>query len=220
MRLDIQINNLGLIGQAPLLRDIRLSVEAGSVHTLMGPSGSGKSSLLLAIAGQLHAPMTYQGHIKLDAMALDHTPAHLRRIGMMFQDDLLFPQLNVLDNLLFGVPRHALSNTQRTEAAQTALAEIEMSHKAHSWPHQLSGGERTRVALMRALLAQPKALLLDEPFATLDADLRQRLRTWVFSTLKASGVPTLVVTHDVQDVESSGTLTRLLAAEPPGTFTC
>ena len=90
MRLDIQINNLGLIGQAPLLRDIRLSVEAGSVHTLMGPSGSGKSSLLLAIAGQLHAPMTYQGHIKLDAMALDHTPAHLRRIGMMFQDDLLY----------------------------------------------------------------------------------------------------------------------------------
>jgi putative thiamine transport system ATP-binding protein len=226
MSLDIHIQSLGLAGQAPLLRDINLHIASAHIHTLMGPSGCGKSSLLLAVAGQLRPPMGYVGSVTLANQPLDHMPAHQRHIGMLFQDDLLFPHFNVFENLLFAVPKHdttngqALSATERSDAVLRALVQIEMEHKASNEPHQLSGGERTRVALMRALLAKPKALLLDEPFAKLDANLRQRLRDWVYGTLIASGVPTLVVTHDEQDAHSAHAITRLTQATSGGPFSC
>lgn len=218
MTLNVTLDTLGLPGDTPLLHNIALEVQPGTVHTIMGPSGCGKSSLLLAIAGQLSGPIRANLQVNLDNHALDDTPAHLRRIGMLFQDDLLFPHLSVFDNLLFAVPR---THAQRHHAVAQALEQIEMAAKANSMPHQLSGGERTRVALMRALLAQPKALLLDEPFAKLDAALRQRLRDWVYSTLSEAGVPTLVVSHDAQDIAHVQALSRLVPSSAlTGAYTC
>lgn len=218
MSLNVTLHTLGLPGNTPLLHNIVLAVQPGTVHTLMGPSGCGKSSLLLAIAGQLSSPMQANVTVDLHGHKLDDTPAHLRRIGMLFQDDLLFPHLSVFDNLLFAVPR---THADRHDAVAQALAQIEMSAKANNMPHQLSGGERTRVALMRALLAQPQALLLDEPFAKLDAALRERLRDWVYSTLSEAGVATLVVSHDAQDIASEQALTRLVPSSAlVGAYTC
>ena len=218
MTLNVTLDTLGLPGHTPLLHNITLAVPPGTVHTLMGPSGCGKSSLLLAIAGQLPSPMTASVEVHLGSHPLDHMPAHQRQIGMLFQDDLLFPHLSVFDNLLFAVPR---ARAARHDAVAQALAHIEMSAKANNMPHQLSGGERTRVALMRALLAQPKALLLDEPFAKLDTQLRQRLRDWVYSTLRKAGVATLVVSHDAQDIASQQALSRLVASSAlAGAHTC
>ncbi|UFS56401.1 ATP-binding cassette domain-containing protein [Comamonadaceae bacterium M7527] len=218
MTLNVTLDTLGLPGNKPLLHNIALTVQPGTIHTLMGPSGSGKSSLLLAIAGQLASPMKANIAVALDGHQLDHTPAHLRQIGMLFQDDLLFPHLSVFDNLLFAVPR---AHADRHNAVAKALAQIDMSAKANNMPHQLSGGERTRAALMRALLAKPKALLLDEPFAKLDAQLRERLRDWVYTTLSNAGVPTLVVSHDAQDIASTQALSRLIPSSTlAGAHTC
>lgn len=226
MSLHIQLTSLGLAGQPPLLRNISLHIAPGTIHSLMGPSGCGKSSLLMAVAGQLQAPMSAQCTVKLADQDLSNTPAHLRRIGMLFQDDLLFPHMSVFDNLLFAVaceraPR-AEQQRIRRDAVLQALAHIEMSDKAKAWPQQLSGGERTRVALMRALLAKPHALLLDEPFAKLDLALRERLRTWVYKTLRDAGVPTLVVSHDQQDVANTQALSRLspVGEHSTGPYSC
>ena len=206
MNLCIEIQTLGS-PRALLLRDLRLQIAPGCVHTLMGPSGSGKSSLLAAVCGTLDEGMRWQGSVQLDGQSLDRLPPQARRIGILFQDDLLFGHMTVRENLLFALP--AGQAPAREQAVRQALRDIELDDLADADPATLSGGQRSRVALMRALLAQPRALMLDEPFSKLDASLRQRMRELVFGQVRTRRIPALLVTHDESDVADPSCLTRL-----------
>jgi putative thiamine transport system ATP-binding protein len=184
--------------------------------SLMGPSGSGKSSLLAAVCGTLQPPLVFDGSITLNGQPIETLPTQARRVGILFQDDLLFAHMNVLENLLFGMPRTSgLSarqhREQATAQAMAALADAELSAFAQANPATLSGGQRSRVSLLRALLAQPQALLLDEPFSRLDASLRARFKDFVFTHCRARAIPTLLVTHDPADIAD---LARVVTLEP------
>jgi putative thiamine transport system ATP-binding protein len=208
MSLRIEVRTLSTLAGV-LLRDLTLDIAAGQVHTLMGESGSGKSSLLAAICGTLDAAMRFEGSVQLNGLSLDQLPTQARRVGILFQDDLLFPHMTVRENLLFATPRG--ERVAREALVTQALRDVEMTDYLHADPATLSGGQRARVALARALLAQPLALLLDEPFSRLDAALRQRMRALVFGMVKARGIPALLVTHDAEDVADAAALTRIAA---------
>lgn len=185
----------------PLLTLPPLAVAPGEVLTLMGPSGCGKSSLLAALAGVLPpgGPIRLAGEIRLGERLLTPLTPQARRIGMLFQDDLLFAHLTVAENLMFGMPAHLKGMAARRACALEALAEVGLEGQADKLPGQLSGGQKARASLLRALLAEPEALLLDEPFSRLDKPLRAAFRTLVFERLKALGMPALLVSHDEED---------------------
>ncbi|WDL81252.1 ATP-binding cassette domain-containing protein [Aeromonas bestiarum] len=178
-----------------------LQVAPGEVLTLMGPSGCGKSSLLAALAGVLppRGPIRLEGEIRLGKRLLTPLPPQARRIGMLFQDDLLFAHLTVAENLMFGMPATLKGLAARRAAALAALTQVALADQADKLPGALSGGQKARVSLLRALLAEPQALLLDEPFSRLDKPLRAAFRTLVFERLKARGMPAILVTHDEED---------------------
>lgn len=186
-----------------LLTGFNLAIHAGEIVTLMGPSGCGKSTLLSAIAGHLHVEFTHSGEMRLEGNALSTIAAHQRHVGMLFQDDLLFPHLTVWENLAFALP-NTVKGAARKTAALTALKQITLTELADSFPDQISGGQRARISLIRMLLARPKLALLDEPFNKLDKSLRSQFRDWVFSQLAQAGVPTLMVTHDEDDAPPGG----------------
>ena len=211
--LDIHIRHLGSPARR-LVQDLRLSVPAGAIHTLMGASGSGKSSVLAAVAGTLGpsglgAGLGGDWTVALNGQCLDALPTERRGIGLLFQDDLLFAHMSVAENLLFAVP--AGPRAKRHDAVQQALREAGLEGLGERDPATLSGGQRARVALMRALLARPRALLLDEPFSRLDAALRGQFRALVFAHIRARGIPALLVTHDEADVAEATRLTVLPA---------
>lgn len=206
MSLDITLHTLSTAG-TPLLRDVQLRVPSGIIHTVMGASGSGKSSLLAAICGTLPDGLVFEGSISLHGHRLEHLPTERRRVGILFQDDLLFAHMTVFENLLFAVPPGP--KPERLACVTQGLQALEMSAFAQADPATLSGGQRARVALMRALLAQPQALLLDEPFSRLDAALRERMRQFVFTLVRQRHIPVLLVTHDWADVADPAHLTRL-----------
>jgi putative thiamine transport system ATP-binding protein len=211
MSLQIEVRTLSSPAGV-LLQNLTFEIAAGQVHTLMGDSGSGKSSLLAALCGTLDAAMHFDGRLQLNGVSLDGLPTQARRIGILFQDDLLFPHMRVRENLLFAVPKG--DNAAREAVVAQALRDVEMADYLHTDPATLSGGQRARVALARALLAQPQALLLDEPFSRLDAALRQRMRTLVFGMVKARNIPALLVTHDAEDVADAGLVTRIETVTP------
>ncbi len=186
-----------------------LQVAPGEVLTLMGPSGCGKSSLLAALAGVLPAsgPIRLEGDVTLGARRLTQLPPQARRIGMLFQDDLLFDHLTVAENLMFGMPASVKGHRARLEKAVAALAQVALADQADKLPQQLSGGQKARVSLLRALLAEPEALLLDEPFSRLDKQLRAAFRELVFAQIKALAIPAMLVTHDEDD--APGTILQL-----------
>lgn len=205
MSLSILCSRLAVAGTT-LIEDLSLSVEPGTVHTLMGDSGCGKSSLLAAICGTAADAVSFEGSVSLDGERVDGLATQRRRIGILFQDDLLFAHMSVRENLLFAVPQGP--RRQREAAVAQALRDLELPGFADADPGTLSGGQRSRVALMRALLAEPKALLLDEPFARLDAALRERVREFVFATIRERRIPALLVTHDQADVADPNLVTR------------
>lgn len=190
-----------------LVRGLSARIEAAGVLCVMGPSGSGKSSLLAWIAGTLEAPFAASGTLWLDGVALHALPIQQRRIGLLFQDDLLFPHLSVRDNLLFAVPAGA--RAERLAATESALAEAGLAGFGDRLPSSLSGGQRSRVSLLRALLAGPRALLLDEPFGKLDSALRAQMREFTFATLRERAVPAVLVTHDGADVPPGAQIVHL-----------
>lgn len=194
---------LSLCGK-PLIEGLDLSVDAGTVTTIMGPSGCGKSSLLAYICGTLPPIFESRGQVHLDGADVGKLAPEQRRIGILFQDDLLFPHMSVGENLAFGLPRRVKGRQARAELVNAALAEADLAGMAERDPATLSGGQRGRIAVMRTLLAEPRALLLDEPFAKLDVALRARFRAFVFDHARKNGVPTLLVTHDPSDAESAG----------------
>ena len=190
------------LNEAPLIVRFSLVVAAGEIVTIMGPSGSGKSSLLAYIAGDIGLPLGGAGRVMLDGEDVSRLPPERRRIGRLFQDDLLFPHLTVSENLMFGVPRGV--RAERQAMVQAGLSGINMEDFGNRPPHTLSGGERARVSLMRTLLAKPRAVLLDEPFKKFDADLRLQMRGYVFAHLAERRVPGLLVTHDFADAPPGG----------------
>ena len=192
------------LGGAPLLGPLCLSVRPGVVATLMGPSGSGKSSLLALICGTLDPAFTWAGRIRLGGRDIADLPPERRGVGILFQDDLLFPHLSVGDNLAFALPASVRGRRARRARVEAALAEAGLSGFADRDPATLSGGQRARAALMRTLLAEPRALLLDEPFSKLDAALKARFREFVFEHARDLGLPTLLVTHDPADAAETG----------------
>lgn len=179
------------------------TIAPGEVLTLMGPSGIGKSTLLAAITGTLAPGFRLAGRILLDGQDITHLPTERRRIGILFQDELLFPHLSVAGNLAFGLPA-TVPRAGRAARIATALAEVGLDGFGPRDPATLSGGQKARVALMRMLLSEPKALLLDEPFSRLDAALREQTRRLVFGLARARGLPVLLVTHDAEDAEAAG----------------
>ncbi len=191
------------LGRLRLIADFRLAVPPGEVVTVMGPSGSGKSSLLAFVAGALPAAFTAGGRVVVGSRDVTAEPPEVRRFGLLFQDPLLFPHLSVAGNLAFGVPS-AVRGEERRRRVEAALAEADLAGYGPRDPATLSGGQQARVALMRTLLAEPRALLLDEPFAKLDAELKDRIRAFVFDHAKARGLPVLLVTHDPADAEAAG----------------
>lgn len=192
-----------LRGATALFPPVTLTVPDGTVTTVMGPSGSGKSSLLAAIAGILPPPLVGRGVVTVDGTPVDGLPPERRRVGLLFQDDLLFPHLSVAGNLAVGLAEH-VRGADRRKAVAEALAEAELADFAERDPATLSGGQRTRVALMRTLLSAPRVLLLDEPFGRLDVALRDRIRRFVFGHATARGLPVLLVTHDQADADAAG----------------
>lgn len=148
-----------------------------------------------ALAGQFSCT----GELWLNEQRIDMLPTAQRQIGILFQDALLFDQFSVGQNLSLALPETFKGNARRN-AVNDALERSGLDGAFHQDPATLSGGQRARVALLRALLAQPKALLLDEPFSRLDVALRDNFRHWVFSEIRAMAIPVVQVTHDLQDV--------------------
>ena len=212
-----------LHGERRIIGPVSLTVPPGEVVTVMGPSGCGKSSLLALICGTLDPALSGRGRVLLNGEDVSARPPEARHVGILFQDDLLFPHLSVAGNLAFGLPPSVRGRKARRERIEAALAEADMLAFYDRDPTTLSGGQRARIALLRTLLSQPRALLLDEPFAKLDVALRARFRSFVFAHARAQGLPTLLVTHDPQDAAAAGGPRlqidadgRILGARPAG----
>jgi len=209
MTLALDLQSLS-VGDRPMLRGVTLRVAPGEILTVMGPSGCGKSSLLAVVAGTLAPPLRWTGTLTLDGTDLASLPTARRGVGLLLQDPLLFAHLSVAENLLFAVPPGP--RAERHAAVDAALAEAGLAGCGERDPATLSGGQRARVALMRALLARPRALLLDEPFAALDAALRAQFRAFVFDHVRERGIPALLVTHDAADIADPVRVLRLPSA--------
>lgn len=182
-----------------ILDGVDLEVESGTLTVLVGPSGAGKTTLLRAVAG---LELVLRGVIRLGNRDLAGVPPHRRRIAKVFQEPRLFTNLDVLENVAFGLRAAGVGRRERQATARTLLEEVGLADRAHEHPAHLSGGEQQRVALARALAVEPELILLDEPLAAVDPNLRRDLR-WLISRLhRARGITTLYVTHDrVEAVE-------------------
>lgn len=192
------------LGPRVLIPTLDLAVEPGEVVTIMGPSGSGKSTLLAWLGGFLDRAFSAEGEARIAGASLAGLPPERRRLGILFQDDLLFPHLSVGDNIAFGLREELRGRAARRSAVAQALERADLAGYADRDPATLSGGQRARVALMRTLVAGPRALLLDEPFGKLDARLRGEIRSFVFSHARSERLPTLLVTHDEADAAAAG----------------
>ena len=193
----------------PLLMDISFDVAPGKIATLMGPSGAGKSTFLNWMIGDLAPEFNAQGTLLLNQRSLTSLPVERRRIGILFQDALLFPHLNVGQNLRMAVPASVVGRSQRQHVVAEALESAGLANYERRDPATLSGGERARISVLRALLAEPEALLLDEPFSRLDLPLRQSFREFVWQKTNQLGLPVVMVTHDEQDIPPGGQVIRL-----------
>ena len=187
----------------PLFREVNFCVPRGEIVTLMGPSGSGKSTLFSWLVGALSDDFQARGELWLDERRCDGLPVESRGLGILFQDALLFDAFSVGQNLLLALPERFAGHARR-EAVELALNSAGLGDRYASDPATLSGGERARVSLLRALLAEPQALLLDEPFSRLDKALRTTFRAWVFDTVRARNIPVVLVTHDEADIPPGG----------------
>lgn len=185
----LTVNHLTLsVRRQPLLREVAFSVAPGEVLTLMGPSGSGKSTLFAWMIGALSGDFRARGELWLNERRCDTLPTEHRRIGILFQDPLLFDHFSVGQNLQLALPENVRGEARKT-AVEEALSRAGLAGFAPRDPATLSGGQRARVSLLRALLARPEALLLDEPFSRLDASLRAGFRRWVFEELARQAIP-------------------------------
>ncbi|MEY8881806.1 ATP-binding cassette domain-containing protein [Donghicola sp. XS_ASV15] len=189
-------------GETELLA-IDTNVPSGAVLSVMGPSGAGKSTLLAALTGTLAPAFQLQGRVILNGRDITNLPTEARRVGILFQDDLLFPHLSVGQNMAFGLAKGG-TRTERRAKIKTALTDVGLEGFFDRDPATLSGGQKARVALMRMLLSAPEALLLDEAFSGLDPALREQIRALVFTRARTLNLPVVMVTHDPADAEAAG----------------
>jgi sulfate/thiosulfate transport system ATP-binding protein len=195
--MSILVENISkTFGTFQALNGVNLEIKNGSLVGLLGPSGSGKSTLLRIIAGLETADL---GRIWLEGQDATTLSLQDREIGFVFQNYALFPHLTVSENISFGLDIRKITKELKKNRIQELLQLIQLESFADYYPHQLSGGQRQRVALARALAVEPKVLLLDEPFAALDAKIRKQLRHWLRNLHHQISVTTVFVTHDQQE---------------------
>ncbi|MDF1781472.1 MAG: ABC transporter ATP-binding protein [Alcanivoracaceae bacterium] len=192
----LEINQLACqYGSQKIVNDVNLALDAGEIGCLLGPSGCGKTTTLRAIAGLEDIS---GGEILLHGTSASRKgftlPTEQRQLGMVFQDHALFPHLSVADNIAFGLQH--IEKAKRRARVTECLSLVHLSGMEKRMPHELSGGQQQRVALARALAPSPLLILLDEPFASLDLDLRRQLNLELASILRDAGTSTLIVTHD------------------------
>ena len=192
MRIDFDHICLALQG-TPLLRDVTLSVPDRAFVSILGESGAGKTTLLRVANG---LAVHDEGRVLFDGVAVDDLPANKRGVSMVFQDARLFPNMTVLDNVAFPLKVRGVRREQRRAQAQHMLESVQLAGLGARRTHEISGGQRQRVALARALVANPRAVLMDEPFSALDESLREDMRELVLALHDALDLTVLMVTHD------------------------
>ena len=178
------------------LKQFTLEIQSGELFTLLGPSGCGKTTLLRTIAGFNRQD---SGNIMIEGLEIDNLPAYRRNIGMVFQDYSIFPHMSVEDNIAFGLRNREVSGQELKTRVSKALETVQLSGLEKRMPNELSGGQQQRVGLARALVIQPKILLMDEPLSNLDAKLRIELREDIRQIQKHLGTTTIYVTHDQEE---------------------
>ncbi len=195
----LQVKNLGFGYDVPLLSGMNFSVPSGTISLLHGPSGCGKSTLLAVLSGTANNKLKWQGEIYLNDTDIAGLSAPKRQVGVMFQDPLLFPHMSVGANLAFGLTVKRRGYHERQIAVSEALYSCGLEGFSGRDPATLSGGQKARVALMRALLAEPQMLLMDEAFRNLDPELRSQFGDFVATQIASRCIPALLVSHDVDD---------------------
>jgi spermidine/putrescine ABC transporter ATP-binding subunit len=180
-------------GRTTAVDRIHLEIQDGEIMTLLGPSGCGKTTTLRCIAGFL---IPDDGNIYLGDQEMTHLPPEKRGIGFVFQNYALWPHMTVFDNLAFGLRLRRVAKSKVKQRVDEALAMVRLSDFAERYPRQLSGGQQQRIALARALVIQPRVLLLDEPLSNLDAQLREEMRFEIRELQKNLGITAVYVTHD------------------------
>lgn len=193
-------------GKELVLGGVDLTVKAGQFASLVGPSGSGKSSILRAIAGL----QPYDGFISLGV--------ERSQLGFLFQDDALLPWRNARDNVALGLRIGGLSRRVAAQRAELWLERLGLRELAERYPHELSGGQRKRVALAQVLALQPRLLLMDEPFASLDAIVRARITSELLTWASREHLTVLLVTHDLEEAISLSDVVYLLSRGPSATI--
>lgn len=188
--LNVELNN------TLILKDVSLRIEEGEFVSLVGPSGCGKSTLFKAIAGIVPVK---SGEIVLDGEKLNDVPAYKRGIVIVFQDMRLFPNMTVSENIAYPLKIKGIDRKKRLARAEELLADVQLEGLGDRRVHQLSGGQQQRVALARALAAEPKMMLLDEPFSALDEELREDMRQLIKKLHNEFHMTTMMVTHDINE---------------------
>ena len=188
----------------PLQGPISIGINPGEILAVLGPSGCGKSTLLSTIAGVIPQ---LGGSISIDGHVVDHTPIHERKIGIVFQEPLLFPQLSLIDNIAYGLRTRGIGKSESRERAAELLNWVGLNTIKDQRTWEISGGQAGRVALARALASEPQALLFDEPYSALDSVTRLRIAQEVADILRVKKIPAIHVTHDPLEAESLATNT-------------
>lgn len=201
MSLDVNQCSTHINGRA-ILEAVSFTAQPGEPLAIIGPSGAGKTTLLRCIAGL----QPYSGHITLNHQKLDNLPPEKRHIGLVDQRLNLFPHLTVFENVAYPLRlrrnQTGQTKTAITTAVHALLKEFQITDLAQRYPHEISGGEQQRVALARALIYQPQLLLLDEPFASLDAIRKYDIVHWFRQTVAHQSIPILFVTHDIREAQA------------------
>jgi putative thiamine transport system ATP-binding protein len=180
-----------------LVENLNFRIEQSQIFTLTGPSGAGKSTLLKYICGIKQNSFTYSGDIFVNKSLVNHLPTNQRGVRMIFQNDLLFPHMNVMENLLFAAP---ITDKKNKEDALFLLDKLNLSHLSYKNTNTLSGGEYSRICLARIIINKPSILLVDEPFSNLDAKTKNMTREFFFKNISEMKCATLIVSHDLDDI--------------------
>ena len=184
--------------EKPFIKNLNLKINNGNILCVFGKSGVGKSSLINVIAGTTEDNLLFEGKIILNGKFLNNIPIEKRKIGLLLQDCALFPHLTVEQNIYFGMNRK-LKSKEKLFLIDENLKKASLNGFQKRYPHTLSGGQKARIACLRAVLSEPEVLLLDEPFSSLDPEHRNTFRNFVIDKVKESKIPCLIVTHDETD---------------------